>query len=135
MSDVFEKLNNFTSGNNISKDTLNNLFDMINNSTNSTQNNQENHYSKESTTSSNSSSSTDFTNSSNTNGIDFETILKMKNIIDKMNTKDDPRANLLKSLKPYLNDSRKSKIDQYIQLMNMSKVLDVFPLFGGDMQK
>ena len=64
-------------------------------------------------------------------GIDFETILKMKNIIEKMNNKNDPRSNLLQSLKPYLNDSRKSKVDQYINLMNMSKVLDVFPFNGG----
>ena len=33
--------------------------------------------------------------------------MKMKTIIDKMNTKDDPRSNLLQSLKPYLKDSRK----------------------------
>ena len=59
----------------------------------------------------------------------------MKTIIDKMNTKDDPRANLLQSLKPYLKDSRKSKVDQYIQLMNMSKVMDVFPFMGGDHKK
>ena len=71
-------------------------------------------------------------NSFNTNGIDIETIMKMKSIIDKMNVKDDPRSNLLQSLKPYLKDSRKSKVDQYIQLMNMSKVIDVFPFIGGD---
>lgn len=118
MSDVFEKLNNFTSENNISPDMVNNLFNMINN--NSNQNNNSKN--------SNSSSDTSF----NANGIDFETILKMKSIIDKMNTKDDPRSNLLQSLKPYLNDSRKSKVDQYIKLMNMSKVLEVFPFIGGD---
>ena len=68
----------------------------------------------------------------NMDGIDFETILKMKNIIEKMNNKNDPRSNLLQSLKPYLNDSRKSKVDQYINLMNMSKMLEVFPFLGGD---
>ena len=50
----------------------------------------------------------------------------MKSIIDKMNVKDDPRSNLLNSLRPYLNENRKSKIDQYIQLMNVSKVMEVF---------
>ena len=118
MSDVFEKLNNFTSENNISPDMVNNLFNMINNNSNQNNNSQN----------SNTTSDTSF----NTNGIDFETILKMKSIIDKMNTKDDPRSNLLQSLKPYLNDSRKSKVDQYIKLMNMSKVLEVFPFIGGD---
>lgn len=89
----------------------------INNSNNSNINNK-----------SNSSNSQNF----NMDGIDFETILKMKNMINSMNTKDDPRSNLLQSLKPYLNDSRKSKVDQYINLMNMSKMLEVFPFLGGD---
>lgn len=69
---------------------------------------------------------------SNFGNIDFETIMKMKSIIDKMNIKDDPRSNLLESLKPYLKESRKNKVDQYIQLMNLSRVMDVFPFMGGD---
>ncbi len=72
------------------------------------------------------------TNTSNFGNIDFETIMKMKSIIDKMNIKDDPRSNLLESLKPYLKESRKGKVDQYIQLMNISRVMDVFPFMGGD---
>ena len=55
--------------------------------------------------------------------------------MDKMNAKDDPRANLLQCLKPYLKESRKSKVDQYIQLMNMSKIMEVFPFMGGDKKK
>ena len=123
MSDVLNKLNNIAGSNNISPDMVNNLFNMLNNS-----NNSKNQTFNES--SDNTSSSQNY-NNFNTNGIDFETIMKMKTIIDKMNTKDDPRSNLLQSLKPYLNDSRKSKVDQYIQLMNMSKVMDVFPFFDG----
>ena len=137
MSDIFEKINNITgNNNNISPEMVNNLFNMFNNSTDSS-----NHQSS-SNTSSDGSPHQDYTNSTNNNdnflgnsGIDFETIMRMKTIIDKMNTKDDPRSNLLQSLKPYLNDSRKSKIDQYIQLMNMSKVMDVFPFMGGDKKK
>lgn len=71
-------------------------------------------------------------NGSGFGNIDFDTIMKMKSIIDKMNTHDDPRSNLLESLKPYLKESRKSKVDQYIQLMNISRVMDVFPFMGGD---
>lgn len=112
MSDVFEKLNSFTSEN---PEIVNNLLNMLNN--NNT--NQDNNNSKNTS------------DSSNSNTIDFETIMKMKSIIDNMNSKNDPRSNLLLSLKPYLNDSRKSKVDQYIQLMNISKVLDVFPFMGG----
>ncbi|MBQ2916573.1 MAG: hypothetical protein IJE59_00065 [Clostridia bacterium] len=135
MSDIFDKLNNIAGQNNISPDMVNNLFTMFNNSNNS--NNQNTN-----TNSSDNSSNQDYNNSTNnqnnpfgSSGIDFETIMKMKTIIDKMNTKDDPRSNLLQSLKPYLKDSRKSKIDQYIQLMNMSKVMDVFPFMGGDIKK
>lgn len=57
---------------------------------------------------------------------DMATILKMKTIFDQINKKDDPRSNLLLSLKPYLKDSRKDKVEQYVQLFNMSKVLDIF---------
>jgi len=71
-------------------------------------------------------------NSSNFGNLDFDTIMKMKSIIDKMNVKDDPRSNLLESLKPYLKESRKNKVDQYIQLMNISRVMDVFPFMDGD---
>ena len=62
--------------------------------------------------------------------IDFETLLKMKSIMEKMNNNNDPRSNLLLSLKPYLKDSRKEKIDQYIKLFGMSKVLEVFNSTG-----
>lgn len=71
-------------------------------------------------------------NNSGFGNIDFDTIMRMKSIIDKMNIKDDPRSNLLESLKPYLKESRKNKVDQYIQLMNISRVMDVFPFMGGD---
>lgn len=74
-------------------------------------------------------------NSSSTPNIDMATILKMKSILDKMNGTEDPRANLLRSLKPYLKDSRKSKIEQYIQLFNMSKAMDILKENGGEMFK
>ena len=69
-------------------------------------------------------------------GIDFETIMKMKNVMEKMKgSGNDPRANLLLSLKPYLKDSRKDKVDQYIKLFGMSKVMEVFNNFGGEDHK
>jgi len=71
--------------------------------------------------------------SSNSSNIDIDTIMKMKTIMDKMNSnKEDPRSTLLLSLKPYLKPSRKSKIEQYIKLFNMTKVMDVFKPSGGD---
>ena len=134
MSDIFEKINNIAGQNNISPDMVNNLFDMFNNS-NSSSNNEFSDTSSHQDYNNSSNSINSQENSFGNNGIDFETIMKMKSIIDKMNTKNDPRSNLLQSLKPYLKDSRKSKVDQYIQLMNMSKVMDVFPFMGGDKKK
>ena len=126
MSDVFEKLNNIAGQNNVSPDMVNNLFNMLNNS----------NVSNNANSSSDSSNSNDSqSDENNTNGIDIETIMRMKTIMDKMNAKDDPRANLLQCLKPYLKESRKSKVDQYIQLMNMSKIMDVFPFMGCDKKK
>lgn len=132
MSDVFDKLNSFAGQNNISPDMVNNLLNMFNNASNNgnNSNSSNEHTSQNSDTSSNSQDS-----SFNSSGIDFETIMRMKSIIDKMNIKDDPRSNLLQSLKPYLKDSRKSKVDQYIQLMNMSKVMEMFSSMGGDKKK
>ena len=124
MQDLINKLNSFAKDNNISQDNINNLFNVLNTNNSQAQDNNKDTY-NESNSNQNSSSY------NNSNNIDIETIMKMKTIIDKMNSKDDPRSNLLRSLKPYLNDSRKSKIDQYISLMNMSKVIDVFPFMNG----
>lgn len=63
--------------------------------------------------------------SQNNFNIDMNTILKMKSIMENMNNKDDPRANLLNSLKPYLRDSKKSKIDQYVNMLNITKLADI----------
>lgn len=71
-------------------------------------------------------------NSNNNFNFDINTMLKMKNIMDKMNSNsNDPRANLLLSLKPYLNNNRKEKLDQYMQFLNISKVIEVFQSEGG----
>lgn len=74
---------------------------------------------------SNNNSNNGSNNGSNDFNIDINTILKMKSIIEAMNKKDDPRANLLYSLKPYLRESRKSKLDQYVNLLNMTKIADI----------
>lgn len=72
-------------------------------------------------------------NSNNNNfNIDFETIMRMKTVMDKFNsTKNSPEANLLLSLKPYLNNNRKQKLDQYMQFLNITKVLEAFNSSGG----
>lgn len=82
----------------------------------------------------NNSNSSDFSNMFS--GIDMNTILKMKGIMEKMNQKkDDPRSNLLLSLKPYLKRSRQDKVDQYIQLFNMGSILENMNFMGGEKTK
>lgn len=81
-----------------------------------------------------SSASTDSSfseNTSNTN-IDINTMLKIKEIMDKVNSShDDKRSNLLLALKPYLRESRQNKLDQYIKLLNMAPLLEMFKNDNG----
>ena len=71
----------------------------------------------------NSNSSNNNSNQNNFN-LDMNTILKMKSIMESMNNKNDPRANLLYSLKPYLRESKKDKVDQYVNMLNIRKIAD-----------
>lgn len=99
---------------------------------------------------SNANGTNSFNNSSGTNSefgdsfeqnnpfgnIDMNTILKIKQVMEKMNNnKNNPRSNLLLSLKPYLKPSRKQKVDQYIQLLNMSSIMENFGQMGGEKMK
>lgn len=71
--------------------------------------------------------------SNNSFNIDFETLMKIQQIMNQMkNEKNDPRTNLLLSLKPYLKDNRKQKIEQYINIFKMTKIIDLLNKNGGD---
>lgn len=67
----------------------------------------------------------------NSNSFDFDinTILKMKSIMDKMNNQNNPRNNLLYSLKPFLRDDKKEKLEQYIKISN---ILSIIELLGNE---
>lgn len=79
-------------------------------------------------------------NSSNNNtnqdfpNIDVETMMRIQNIMSKMKSADsnDDMSKLLISLKPYLRDEKKGKIDEYIKLIRMGKMTQMFESFGGD---
>lgn len=116
LSKLFEKFN--INKDSISPEMVESIMQMVNN--NSSNN--------ESTNSSQNNSSSNFT-TDGVNSIDIDTFLKLKSVMEKMNTKDNPRSRLLQSLKPYLKESRKNKIDQYIQF---SKIMEVLPYLGGD---
>lgn len=116
LSNLFEKFN-------INKDSISpEMIESIMGMVNSNASKQENDSSA--TNDARSNFATDSTGS-----IDINTFLKMKSVMDKMNTSDNPRSRLLQSLKPYLKESRKNKIDQYIQF---SKIMEVLPYLGGD---
>lgn len=55
---------------------------------------------------------------------DINTILKFKEIMDNMNKSNSPRNQLLNSLRPYLEDTKKEKLDTYIKIANLLSVLD-----------
>lgn len=65
-------------------------------------------------------------------GIDIGTIMKMQELVKAMNSEQsNSRSNLLRSLKPYLKPSRQEKVEQYIQLLNMEKVIELMNNSGG----
>jgi hypothetical protein len=137
---------------NISPDMINNLVNMLKNGSSSNNagnndnlnnNNSATQNNIESNTSNNinfedilsklsSSSSNDY--SQNTSSIDFETIMKIKSIMEALNTKNDPKSNLLYSLKPYLRKSKQDKLDQYVNILKISQVANLFKTEKGDTQ-
>lgn len=102
---------------NIPPEMMQNFSSMMNNNSTENSNNNIN-------------SSSENNNSSNNNfdfsNIDINTIMKMKSVMEKLNDNNDPRKNLLSSLKPYLRDSKKEKLDQYANLLNVAKIADLF---------
>ena len=73
---------------------------------------------------SNDSSSSESTSANN---IDINTMLKIKEMMDKINSShNDKRSNLLLALKPYLRESRQTKLDQYMKLLNIAPLLEMF---------
>lgn len=138
MSDMIKNLSSMLNSKEMPEDIKNIISNIASN--NSNHNNSNHHTDNYSSNnqhdddiSSNSRSNNSSFNEKSTPDIDIGMILKMKQIMDSMkNNKDDPRANLLLSLKPYLKNSRQEKVDQYIKLFNMSKVFEVINPLGGD---
>ena len=56
---------------------------------------------------------------------DLDTIIKFKNIYQKINDNNNPRNHLLYSLKPFLRESRKKKLDEYIKIANLLGVISI----------
>lgn len=116
MSDMFKNFSSMMDG----KEIPDNIKEMLNSLANNNSNSEN----------TKANTRTDFTNNS---GIDIETMMKMQKIMSAMNSSsNNSGANLLRSLKPYLNPSRQEKVDEYIQLFNIEKVINLMNQSGGD---
>ena len=136
--DILNKNSNSTSSNstnsngsnslNITPEMITNLAENLKNN-NNFNNNLSNNLNSNSTSSdkSNPNQNTEINSS-----LDINTILKIKNIIESFNQKDDARSNLLYSLKPYLRESIQKKIDQYVNLFKISAITNFFKNEKGD---
>ncbi len=113
----------------IPPEMIQNFSSMMNNNTSSSTNsNQQTNQDSNQDSNQNSNQNSGQNSSNNAfdfSNIDMNTILKMKSVMEKMNHKNDPRSNLLYSLKPYLRDGRKEKLDQYANLLNVAKIAEL----------
>ena len=145
MNDIFQKINTVLEDPNMSsnlKNILSNFSssDQKNNATenfsNTSNKDEPSDYQKNDNPSqkTNNSSNTDNRKSnSEAPEFDLNTILKIKSIMDSINnSENDSRANLLLSLKPYLSDYKKDKIDQYVKFLRLAKVFETLNPMGGD---
>ncbi len=127
MSNLMEQINNMMKNNQIPDDIKNIINSMSQNSSNSGNTDSKNKDTSSSENTFSDSSMPEF---------DMATIMKLKRVMESMkSSSNDPRANLLKSLKPYLKESRKEKVDQYIQIFGMGKVFEMLNPLGGDSRK
>ena len=135
---TMDKLNSMLNNGNLNDmlsqippDTMKNLSNMLNSNTNVHQaSNTDNANSNNNSINANhfhaSNNDTQSTNAFDFNNIDMNTLMKMKSIMEKMNSNTNPSTNLLQSLKPYLRDEKKNKIDQYSKILNMTNLMELF---------
>lgn len=135
MADMADMLKNFSSMME-GKEIPDNIKEMLNSFTNNSSNSTNN---DGNSNSNNRNPNIDFNNTNDSNqsssmpNIDIETMLKLQKVMSAMNSNSNSSgANLLRSLKPYLKPSRQAKVDEYIQLLNIEKVIGLINLSGGD---
>ena len=117
MQDVYGKKDDFA--NNTSPD-FSALFQTFFGSQNSSQGTNQN---------SNSNSKDNSNSTSNFEMLDMETILKFKKIFDRLQTSsnsNEPIVNLLRAIKPFMQESKKSIVDQIVKFITISAVLKDF---------
>ena len=136
---TMDKLNSMLNNGNLNDmlsqippDTLKNFSSMMNKnmSSNKKADNEINVHQNANNTTNSSNAGTN-NNTFDFSNLDINTMLKIKSVMEKMNNTSDPRSNLLQSLKPYLRDEKKSKLDQYANLLNMTNLIELFNQNNG----
>ncbi len=134
---TMDKLNSMLNNGNLNDllsqippDTLKNVSNIMNGNANMNEN-QHNDKEVVDTDTNDHSSSNSSNHTFDFSKIDMNTMLKMKSVMEKMNQTADPRSNLLQSLKPYLRDEKKSKLDQYANILNMANIIELFNQNNG----
>ena len=113
---------------------INSLMQYLNNSSNNSSNNapslDEILYNKSST---NNSANSNSSSNNSSQMPDMETMVKIMKLMNSINSNTvSPSTNLLYSLKPFLRDSKKERVDQYVKFLKISSVLSEINKSGGD---
>ena len=62
----------------------------------------------------------------------FEMVRTIKKVMDRVNTPNDPRINLLNAIKPFLNNKRQSKISNCVRLLQMTNLTSLLDEHNKD---
>ena len=126
-SDNTNKTHENSSNLNITPEMIGNIANMLkSNQTTEEPNNSSADVTPESSSDSFNTKSSDNSQHFDPSSIDIDTILKIKTMMETLNKKDDPRSNLLYSLKPYLRESKQKKLDQYVNLFKITQITQLF---------
>ena len=96
-----------------------------NSNSNGYQNNTSNNFANNSAQNNSNNNSNGNSNNFDFSNIDMNAVMKMASNLNNSN-RNDPRGNLLNALKPYMRNSKKGKMDNYMNLLNMAKMADIF---------
>lgn len=133
MSAMMQNFSKMMNGNTEIPDNIKSILNSMNNNANQSTNESNNSINDHAPNNSRDDNTSDNKSNNVFENFDMNTFFKMQQIMSSMNSnQDDSRTNLLKSLKPYLKESRKNKVDQYIQLMKMGKIIEIMNPLGGD---
>ena len=129
---TMDKLNSIMKNGDVSKlisqippDMMENFSSIMNNNKNDSNGNTNSNINDTTKSNTSNTNNNNSTNSFDFSNIDMNTIMKMKSVMEKLNNSDDPRSNLLNSLKPYLRNEKKEKLDQYANLINFAKIAEI----------